>query len=370
MLSLAVAMGIGRFAFTPVLPMMQKEFGVSLSQAGWLAAANYLGYLLGALSAVWIRFPEAATIRGALAATAIVTVGMGLTSDPLAWLVLRGIAGLVSAWTLIFASAWSLRQLSATAQTGLGGVLYGGVGLGTLGAGIVCLMMLERGATSSETWLVLGTAAAVVAAVVWPVYRATPAPMPNGRPRPSAFALIASRSARNGGLIACYGMFGFGYIIPATFLPMMGRQILPDSALFAWVWPIFGLAALLSTLVIGKLSARLGNRPVWIVAQLVMAAGLLAPVLTPGVAGIVIAAASVGGTFMVITMTGMQEARRLAGEDPAPLIAAMTAAFAAGQVTGPALVSLIAGQPHALALSLVVAACLLVLGAILLWMEK
>ena len=49
LLALAVAMGIGRFAFTPVLPMMQADLGLSLAQGSWLASANYLGYLLGAL---------------------------------------------------------------------------------------------------------------------------------------------------------------------------------------------------------------------------------------------------------------------------------------------------------------------------------
>src|SRR3546814_16415570 len=58
LVALAVAMGIGRFAFTPLLPMMQNDAGLALTQGGWLASANYLGYLIGALAAGMLRSEE------------------------------------------------------------------------------------------------------------------------------------------------------------------------------------------------------------------------------------------------------------------------------------------------------------------------
>src|SRR5262249_31143248 len=77
LVALAVAIGIGRFAFTPILPMMQEDAGVSVAAGGWLAAANYVGYLAGALSVIWWRIGGAAGIRGGLAAGGSPRAGRG-----------------------------------------------------------------------------------------------------------------------------------------------------------------------------------------------------------------------------------------------------------------------------------------------------
>src|SRR3546814_14730533 len=102
---------------------------------------------------------------------------------------------------------------------------------------------------------------------------------------------------RHWALITCYGLFGFGYILPATFLPAQARLLVQDPAIFGLAWPLFGLAAAASTLLAGKLAARHGRRKVWAVAQLAMAAGVLLPVLLPSIAAIVLVAIFVGGTF-------------------------------------------------------------------------
>src|SRR5258706_10839199 len=100
MLALAVAMGIGRFAFTPLLPMMQDDYGFPVTDGAWLATANYAGYLAGALCAMAIAVNQAAAICGGLIAIGIATLGMGLTHDFAAWIALRAIAGIASAWVI------------------------------------------------------------------------------------------------------------------------------------------------------------------------------------------------------------------------------------------------------------------------------
>jgi len=111
--ALAVAMGIGRFAFTPILPMMQEDAGLSVAGGGWLASANYGGYLLGAASAMAMPVRSATAIRGGLVVIGIVTLGMGLEHRFAAWIALRALAGIGSAWVLIFASAWCLDELAS-----------------------------------------------------------------------------------------------------------------------------------------------------------------------------------------------------------------------------------------------------------------
>jgi predicted MFS family arabinose efflux permease len=341
--ALAVAMGIGRFAFTPLLPMMQDDAGVSLAQGGYLASANYLGYLAGAL---WAMRPARAdtAIRGALLAIALTTLAMGYVHGVLAWTLLRALAGVASAWALVHVSSWCLAQAPA-------GIVFSGVGWGIALAGVLCLALMHAGASSSQAWIALGGVSLVVTAFVWPM-------VGEGPPCKAAARFIWT--ADRARLVICYGVFGFGYIIPATFVPAMAKNIIDDPAVFGWAWPLFGATAAVSTL----FAAGRANRRSWTIAALAMAVGVAAPIFVPGVAGVLASALLVGGTFMVITMVGMQEARDVAGANAAPLMAAMTAAFAAGQIAGPLLVAVLLHAGGGLSSALAIAAASLVASAL------
>jgi hypothetical protein len=345
--ALVVAMGIGRFAFTPLLPMMQGDAGVSLAEGGYLAAANYLGYLAGALWAMRPARPDVA-VRLSLLAIAVATLAMGVTHAMPAWILWRTVAGVASAWALVHVSSWCLQELAARGKPHLGGVVFSGVGWGIGLAGVLCLALMAAGASSSQAWLALGIVSLAVAAALWPVVAG------HGAAASSGNGLQWTADAVR--LVLCYGAFGFGYIIPATFVPVMARDVVADPLVFGWAWPIFGTTAALSTLFI----SRRDNRRAWAMAALAMAAGVAAPMVIPGIAGILGSALLVGGTFMVITMTGMQEARQVGG--PA-LMAAMTAAFATGQIAGPLAVSALAQLRGGMPAALSIAAALLVLSA-------
>lgn len=109
MLALAIAIGVGRFALTPILPMMQKDYGLTLRMAGLLASANYGGYFFGALSAIWIRMTIATVVRASVVTVALLTGAVGVIHDPVAWLLLRGLAGMVSAWIFVYGSAYVMQ---------------------------------------------------------------------------------------------------------------------------------------------------------------------------------------------------------------------------------------------------------------------
>lgn len=355
--TLAVAMGIGRFAFTPVLPMMQHDAGLSIAAGGLLASANYLGYLLGALSAmVWRIRPEVA-IRCGLLAIVAGTLAMAAPLPVAGWLLLRLLAGVASAWVLISVSAWCMESLAVYRRPFLNSLVFAGVGSGIVAAGLLCLSLSHAGAHSPQAWTALGALAAAVTLLVWQCFQ------------PHAVAAQTGAAVRTGyrwdaqtlRLVLCYGIFGFGYIIPATFLPVMAREALQDSNLFGWSWPVFGLAAALSTLCVEALVRRVGNRRLWLASHFVMALGLLLPALWPNFVTVFIAALCVGGTFMVITLAAMQEGKRIAGANATVVIAAMTSAFAAGQILGPLTV-----RGGAFSSALLVAAALLAAGALLL----
>jgi MFS family permease len=356
--ALAVAMGIGRFAFTPILPMMQDE-GLSLAAGSWLASANYAGYLAGALFA-GVALPSRFVMRASLLVIAAATFAAGLVSGLAAWLVLRFVAGVASAWVLVHVSAWCLSRLAAQGSTRLDGVVFAGVGAGSTFAGLICAALMLVGGGAAQAWFALGIVCLLVTAALWRVLGS--GDDAHARRRRDAGFAWSPEALR---LVACYGGYGFGYIIPATFVPAMAKALVPDPRVFGWAWPIFGVTAALSTLLAARLRATMSDRRVWRWSAAVMALGVAAPAVAGGAAGIVLAAVLVGGTFVVITMAAMQEARRFAGDHAAPLMAALTAAFAFGQVVGPLAVPLLVaygGFPAALLL----AAALLVLSALLL----
>src|SRR3954447_4849694 len=133
--SLGAAMGIGRFAFTPIFPLMQAAQGVTLNQGAWLATANYVGYLIGASLSFALTPSAGASARWGLLAVAVSTLAMGFTNSLQLWLLLRLIAGIASAFVLVGASAWALAHLAVHQRSDLAGWVFAGVGIGICVAG-------------------------------------------------------------------------------------------------------------------------------------------------------------------------------------------------------------------------------------------
>jgi len=368
MLALAAAMGIGRFAFTPLLPLMARAGQLDLAWGGWLAAANYAGYFLGALSAARLPLGARALALAALALTALSTAAMALPSLPL-WLFLRFAAGAASAWVFVATSVWCLGALARAGRLDLGGPVYAGVGGGIALTGLYCVAAAAAGLSPGALWVHLGVLAAVLSLpVAWVL------------PRLGASASAATTAATSTaepdhgatGLIVCYGLMGFGYILPATFLPALARSVVDDPRLFGLAWPVFGATAALSTLVAGWWMRRTSRLQVWAVSQLLMGIGVLLPSLHVDGVTVALSALLVGGTFMIITLAGVQEMRARAAPDAAArLVGRITAAFALGQIAGPVASALLlhtpALAPHGLALALQAAALGLLASGAWLW---
>jgi predicted MFS family arabinose efflux permease len=192
LIALALAQGIGRFAFTPILPMMQEDAGLSIAEGGWLAAANYLGYLAGALWAMVQRARSDRAIRAALAVTSAATLAMGFAEGLAAWLTLRALAGVSSAWALIHMSSWCAQRLARLGRPALNGVVFAGVGAGVILAGAFCLALMTAGAGSRTAWLWLGAVGVGMSAIVWPVVKETEGPTPCAWSRATALSASAT----------------------------------------------------------------------------------------------------------------------------------------------------------------------------------
>ncbi len=364
MVALAVAMGLGRFAFTPMLPVMLGEGQIDLQAGGVLASLNYLGYFLGALSSAWLRAPARTLVRAGLVATAALLVGMGLLNGFAAWATLRTAAGLASAWVFVFASGWGARRLAEAHAPGLGGVIYAGPGLGIAVTGFLGGPAGRWGA--SVAWCVYGVLALALIALVWRVFD-------DGREAAPAAAAASTRpapAAEGGGaeaawLVGLYGVAGFGYIITATFLPVIARQALPGSTWPDLFWPLFGLAVVPGVLIGGRAPQHWDNRLLLAGGYVMQALGVLLSVAWPTITGFAIGSVLLGLPFTAVTLFAVREARRLRGNAAAGLIGYATASYGLGQIVGPLFAAPVAHRWGSFAPALWVAAAALLVGAVL-----
>lgn len=354
-LALAAAMGIGRFAFTPLLPLMARDGQLDLSAAGWLAAANYVGYFVGALTAARVPWRAAALAMVALLATAVSTAAMALPGM-LVWLLMRFVAGLASAWVFVATSVWCLGALARSGRGELAGRVYAGVGGGIALTGLYCWGAGIAALGARELWGHLGVLALVLTLPVWVVLGR----LPGGAAERIAGLPQAQGNERTTGLVVCYGLMGFGYILPATFLPALARKVVDDPRVFGLAWPLFGAMAAASTVLAGRWLRDGMRLRVWVVSQAVMGVGALLPSVWLNAGTIAISSLCVGGTFMVITLAGVQEMRARAPADAARRVGQLTAAFALGQIAGPILSALLLQWPalraHGLQVALQLAA--------------
>ncbi|WP_018714464.1 YbfB/YjiJ family MFS transporter [Brachymonas chironomi] len=368
-MALALAMGIGRFAFTPLMPLKLRDGTLTAAQGAEWAMLNYVGYLLGALTAA--RF-SAQPLRGlqlalyGVAATTLAVAWVGQGLPVWSGALLRTVAGVFSAWALVCTSSWCLGEMARRHLSHRGAWIYVGVGKGIALAGVVAWLGGHQRAQA--LWLEFGVVTLLGALLLHFLAR----PSPPGTSTTAAPA-TPSQTTPPGtlGLIVCYGIFGFGYIMPATFLPTLARQQISDPMVFGLTWPLFGAAAAISVAVAALWMSGWSRHRLWAVAQAIMAIGTLMPLLHPALWSLALSAVLVGGTFLLTNMGGLQLARAYAPDNPTPLLARMTVAFAAGQILGPLLVRAIGEQRwlgwDALAWGHASATVLLLLTAAWLW---
>ncbi|EQD74421.1 membrane protein containing DUF1228, partial [mine drainage metagenome] len=167
MLLLAIALGIGRFLLTPLLPIMQADAGLTLVGGGWLASVNNLGYLAGALLCTVVALPQRRALRWGLVAIALSTAGMGLVHGMMPWLVWRLLAGVAAAVLVVHGIAWSMRRVSASAHPLLEALVFTGPGVGIVVSGVVVAGTQHMGVSSSTSWIGFGLTCAVATALIW-----------------------------------------------------------------------------------------------------------------------------------------------------------------------------------------------------------
>lgn len=329
--AMAAIMGVGRFVYTPILPVMVEALGLTQAQAGLIASANYLGYLAGALAAM-LNLPagKRSLFLGALFVSVATTGLMAAVGGLPAFIGVRFVAGFASAFAFIFGASLVVERLAALNRTGIVWIFFAGIGLGIAASAAMVAGLNAQGFGWRAMWVascVLSALALVVAVALTPAASgpAERQAAPGARAQPGALATI----------VVAYGLFGFGYVITATFIVAIVRTTAEVRGLEPYVWAVVGLSAAPSVLVWNAVAGRIGPLRAFALGSLVEAVGVAASVLWLTPAGIILAAAALGGTFVGVTAVGLMAARLMTSGDPRRAVALMTVAFALGQIVGP-----------------------------------
>lgn len=323
--ALAAAMGIGRFVYTPILPLMTAQTGIAPHAAATLATANYIGYLAGAVAGfVWPRLARSVVAcRISLVLLVGSLAGMPLTGTVLEWALLRGVAGVTSALVFVIAVNTLLEHLHGQ-PAHLAGWGFGGIGAGIALSAVMVL--------ASEQWRLAwwtsAAAAAVLTAAAWTMH-GTPA----AEPSPTAERKYLPH--RLFGLLAVsYSLEGVGYIIAGTFLVAAVTQDAPRW-LGGATWLVVGLATIPSAALWAALSSRWSHPGLLATALCAQAGGIAVAGIFGGVAAALVGAVLFGGTFIGISTLSLAAARLLRYPRA---VALLTAGYSVGQILGPVVV--------------------------------
>jgi predicted MFS family arabinose efflux permease len=367
MIALAVAMGVGRFVYTPILPGMMEELGLTAAQAGWIASANYLGYLVGALAAAggWAHGRERMLMLTGLGGTAVLCALMGLTDMVAAFLVIRFLAGVASAFVMVFLASIVFSHLSAAGRDDLQAMHFGGVGLGiAVSAALMAALVTDHaGWTAGWFWSAVISACGF-AIVAWLIDRGPVSDGTASREPP----LPKHRSLTK--IIVAYGLFGFGYVVTATFLITIVRQGGSGRGFEAIVWLATGLTGIPSIWFWQKVAAKAGLYRAYAISCLVEAVGVAASVALGGHIGPMIGGVLLGLTFMAATALGLQAGRLLAPQALRRLFALMTAAFGVGQILGPIVAGYLAEWSGNFFIASMLAGAVLVVSGLIVWSAR
>lgn len=363
--ALFIAMSIGRFAYTPILPFMQQEAGFSTRFAGFLASSNYAGYLVGAIiaSLVPLKRNRAIFLQVSIVISILLTLLMGLTYSHTSWMIWRFLSGITSAFVFVLASSLILDQLAKQRKLGWVGVMYGGVGFGIFISGLLVPLLIEN-FHYEGAWVGLACLAGLLSIIVFltvkeddngPVLKSTAQPVkPAKNPKWLPWLLVA------------YGLEGLGYIVTGTFIVAIAEQTPAFSGNATSVWVLVGLTAIPSCVIWAYFGNKYGFMLSLMILLIIQAVGIALPAISDSSTSFYLSAILFGATFMGVTTLATAFARNKNPLDSARVIAIMTTIYALGQMIGPSIAGVLSAETESYSWALLGAAVLVFGGALFL----
>ncbi|MDV2685566.1 YbfB/YjiJ family MFS transporter [Alkalihalophilus lindianensis] len=364
--SLMIAMGIGRFAYTPILPLMQNALSFTNAEAGYLASSNYAGYFVGAVLAGILPLKKHKTfyLRISLIVSILTTCMMGLSHFYTLMLIVRFISGVASAFIFVLASSIVLDKLAVTGKTSWSGLFYSGVGFGIF-LSTLFIPSLNHLFNWEGVWVGLAIGSIILTIFVWLWIKDSP----NSNVKKDEKQLINTQAPPLKWLpwlIAAYGLEGLGYIVTGTFIVSVATETPTFSMEPTFVWMVVGLGAIPSCIIWSILAKKWGFVKTLVFSMILQSIGIALPVFWLTQSSFIISALLFGATFMGITTLATTLARQMSPSNSSRIIGYLTATYAAGQMIGPTIAGILSSHTHSFNSALIGAASVVFIGALLL----
>ena len=367
--SLLLVLGVARFAYTPLLPLMQQQAGLGMAEAGWLAAINYAGYLSGAVVASLISDLQLKDrlYRIGMVLAILSTAMMGLTTDVTVWALSRFVAGLCSAAGMLLGTGLIMNWLIRHNHRSELGIHFAGIGLGIAGCA-AAVMWFGTWLNWREQWFAFTALGCVllVPALLW-------------LPKPDRSGLTTTGQKMEDKppsplylrvFMAAYFCAGFGYVVSITFIVAIVNKLPGLAGQGNLVFLAIGLGAAPACINWDLIARRTGDLNALILAALLQIVGILMPVMVPGLLAALFGALLFGGTFIGMVSLVLSMAGRYYPTRPAKMMGKMTLSYGAAQILGPALTGTLAARLGSYNAGLYFAAGIMAIGALLLLVLK
>lgn len=363
--SLMIAMGIGRFSYTPILPLMQNALSFTNAEAGYLASSNYAGYFVGAILSGILPLKKHKTfyLRISLMVSILTTYMMGLSHFYILMLIVRFISGVASAFIFVLASSIVLDKLAVTGKTSWSGLFYSGVGFGIFFSTLF-IPSLNNLFAWEGVWIGLAIVSIILTIFVCMWLKDSP----NTRVKKDEQLIIAQAPPLKWlpWLIAAYGLEGLGYIVTGTFIVSIAEKNPIFSIDPTFVWMVVGLGAIPSCIIWSTLSKKWGFVKTLVFSMILQSIGIALPVFWLTQSSFIISALLFGATFMGITTLATTLARQMSPSNSSRIIGYLTAIYAAGQMIGPTIAGILSSYTQSFNSALIGAASVVFIGALLL----
>lgn len=371
-LGVTVTNSFARFAYGLILPAMKSEMAWTYAQAGWLNTANALGYIVGAVITMLFIGRRSPTLLFAfgLITTTIALLATGLNAAlwwQTMWRILAGLFGAMSFSTAgvlvagLFKDSPRHNALAIAILFGTGG------GVGIVLAGAALPGMLDHYGNSSwpMAWVAVGAVSvSFLPLSLWAAAQlSVPVQIQSKAPALPIRRILAQ--------MAGYAGFGLGYIVYLTFLSAWMTEQSASAGFISAVWVLLGLCICISPLVWRPILAHHASGVPLAMILSCIALGSALPVLWPGSLSLLISAVVFGlSVFMAPSAVTNFTRQNLPPESWGQAISLFTVIFAVAQTLGPYGAGLVGDLSHNIGTGLLVAAALLLIGAVIAWTQK
>lgn len=367
-ISIIIGVGVARFSFTSLLPLMLTDF-LTIKFAGVLASSNYIGYLSGSIFAIFIKdiYTKVKFFRIGLILSILSTIVLSITTNEILWIISRIVAGFGTAMILVVCSSLVMVKLNMKNKTKAMGFYFSGVGFSIVVTDIIIKSINMNENLWQHSWLLLSIFATICISYPWyilSIEKKVHTQVIKYKIDKDIFTPHVIL------IILAYFCAGIGFSVQATFLPDIINSLDGLKGYGSLTWLFVGLTGIPSSIIWMRLAHNYGSINMIILALFIQAISILIPAMTNNILLNLLSGVLFGGTFIGLVALFMNLGGKLSEKNPVVLMGVITSAYGIGMILSPIYCIVLFEKFDSYQYSLYLTAFIVLVGALLLIIAK